>query len=74
MAIIQIKLKLNNVFIHKSLQKDIAKFWEIEEIADQKFFSEVEYEVENFYKETTCYDTGTGRIKVHLPFNKKSQC
>ncbi|XP_063981076.1 uncharacterized protein LOC135164549 [Diachasmimorpha longicaudata] len=54
-----------------ALHKSLTKFWEIEEVQNQKFLSEEEHEVEPHFQETTTRDPVTGRYTVRLPFNEK---
>ncbi|XP_015432787.1 PREDICTED: uncharacterized protein LOC107188906, partial [Dufourea novaeangliae] len=57
-------------YLVTSLDKQIERFWEIEELPTKQFFSPEELECENHFKENTCRDSN-GRYIVRLPFNDK---
>ncbi|CAK9799131.1 hypothetical protein ANTPLA_LOCUS1906 [Anthophora plagiata] len=51
-----------------SLENQLTRFWEIEEIPHKKHLSEEEIKCETLYMETTTRDSN-GRYVVRLPFN-----
>lgn len=48
----------------------MTRFWEIEEVPDERFFSEAEMSVEKHFKENVRRDS-SGVHTVKLPFNDK---
>ncbi|XP_075157883.1 uncharacterized protein LOC142231149 [Haematobia irritans] len=52
-----------------TLNEDVKKFWELEEIPKSKTLSDSDIWCENFYRETTCR-LPNGRYQVRLPFRQ----
>lgn len=62
----------NVVCLTSNLEREVEKFWNIEEISDRKMenWSQEEIEAESFYKETVMRNK-KGRYVVRLPFKKE---
>jgi hypothetical protein len=54
-----------------ALQKSINKFYDIEEIQEQKFLSDEEFKVEQYFKQNTVGDSETGRYTISFLCNDK---
>ncbi|XP_076649206.1 uncharacterized protein LOC143356978 [Halictus rubicundus] len=53
-----------------SLDNQLTRFWEVEEIPGKRHYSTEELECEQLFTETTTRDSG-GRYTVQLPFNER---
>ncbi|XP_076301775.1 uncharacterized protein LOC143219850 [Lasioglossum baleicum] len=67
---VEVKAFNRNTACFHSLDNQIAKFWEVEELPKRIFLSDEEATCEEHYKQNTRRDQ-SGRYIVRLPFNEK---